>query len=280
VIRVNFAGGLGNQLFQYAAGRSLMGKWDILLFGLSDYEKDYAIRSFALFNYKVKGSALGSSFINKLFIPGTKANRCLSNLGLFKELTETAFFIDSDLAGKCKVVTILEGYWQSEIYFAHIRTQLLKELQPMKLPLMPEIVKRPNTVAIHVRRGDYLHDLRYGFLGVNYYKNALYVIKQKVNDPLFLIFSDDPDWCKEFFINENIFFFDQAHWQKDHLQLYLMSKCSHQIIANSSFSWWGAWLNQNENKVVLRPDQPFKDKTLFYENYYPKDWIVIETGFN
>ena len=136
-------------------------------------------------------------------------------------------------------------------------------------------MRNSNTVAVHVRRTDYLKDDRYGFLGEDYYRNALNIIKQKLSNPTIIFFSDDMLWCKKVFENDSIFFCEDPVWKDDFLQLYLMSKCKHQVISNSSFSWWGAWLNQNVNKIVIRPVRPFRDVSLYYENHYPTDWIAI-----
>ena len=92
---------------------------------------------------------------------------------------------------------------------------------------------------------------------------------------MFIVFSDDLVWCKNKFNYNKFIFFEDENWSNDYLQLYLISKCNHQIIANSSFSWWGAWLNTYQNKIVIRPQQPFIDESLMNKFYYPKEWISI-----
>jgi hypothetical protein len=274
-IQVKFGGGLGNQLFQYATARALMKKGDVLLLNSNGYSKDYLQRKFSLLNFNIRGSVLEAPLIRKLFTPRTKLNRLADRLGLFSFINEQSFFIHHDLIHQCKTFTTILGYWQSETYFYSIREQLLKELEPISVPMLPNFTQRKDTVAVHVRRTDYLEDERYGFLGEAYYTNAINLVKKKVADPVFIFFSDDVQWCKETFKQESIQYCEDPNWKEDYLQLYLMSKCSHQIIANSSFSWWGAWLNTKEDKIVIRPENPFKDKSLFYENYYPSNWLAI-----
>ena len=110
---------------------------------------------------------------------------------------------------------------------------------------------------------------------LTYYLNAIKLIKEYVTDPLFVLFSDDLEWTKQHFNTKEYVYCEQKEWETDYLQLHLISKCTHQIIANSSFSWWGAWLNENQSKIVVRPIKPFNDESLYYENHYPKDWLAI-----
>jgi hypothetical protein len=100
-----------------------------------------------------------------------------------------------------------------------------------------------------------------------------------LSNPLFVFFSDDIPWCRQTFPRDRTVFCENPPWDKDFLQLYLMSKCGHQIIANSSFSWWGAWLNRNPGKIILRPQTPFVDTSLFHKPYYyPEEWIPVNNG--
>ena len=273
---IKFAGGLGNQLFQYAAARSLMKAGDILLFNLNDYNDDDYGRTFSLLKYCVKGKIILSDTGKKIFKPQTKLNSFLNRLGLFNLIKEKGFFIQPELHIQCcKTFTSLQGYWQSEKYFYRIRKTLLEELVPQQIPALTDVMSKKDTVAVHVRRTDYLNDDRYGFLGEEYYYKAIKFMKKKLYKPKFIFFSDDIEWCKSSFENENISFCQEPNWQADYLQLFLISKCSHQIIANSSFSWWGAWLNLNNEKLVIRPQKPFMDQSLHYENYYPSNWIAL-----
>jgi hypothetical protein len=268
-------GGLGNQLFQYATARALMKKSDLLLFNVNSYREDYLKRKFNLLNYNVRGFVTNNILLNKAFIPSTNVNIFLNHLSLYSLIEENGFIFHNELSPKTNFFTRILGFWQSELYFSKIRTELISELKPKEIPILPQIFTFPNVVAVHIRRTDYLTDLRYGFIGEDYYWKAINLIKQKVVNPFFVFFSDDMEWCKKTFNGDSMYFSDQFDCQEDYYHLYLMSKCNHQIIANSSFSWWGAWLNDYPNRLIIRPANPFNDHTLLHEKYYPASWISI-----
>ena len=276
-LEIKFNGGLGNQLFQYAAARNIAieKKVPFLLFNLSEYREESFGRKFSLINYNIKGKVLRNDFGKKLFRPHTKLNNILNAFFLHEHIKEYGFVLHN-LTGKIKLLASLDGYWQSDFYFKSIRKQLLNELQPISHPTLPIWHSNSNTVAIHVRRTDYLYETRYGFLGQDYYCDAISYFKNKIQEPLFILFSDDMPWCKEHFKENNIVYVEDKSWEPDHLQLFLMSTCKHQIIANSSFSWWGAWLNMNAEKIVVRPITPFNDASLLYKSHYPEEWVAIK----
>ena len=275
-LEIKFVGGLGNQLFQYAAGRGLCieNKIPYLLLNTESYKNESLGRTFGLNDFNIKGTVVSNGTILKIFRAKTKLNKLFTNFLLHKVVRENGFVLQQ-VKYKTGVLTSLEGYWQSPFYFDNIREILLKEIIPRHLPALPGWIAKNNTVAIHVRRTDYLNEKRYGFLGIGYYEAAIAVMKEKLNDPVFVLFSDDMPWCKAAFKTSNIIFCEEVLWGKDHLQLYLISCCTHQVIANSSFSWWGAWLNDNPQKIVIRPATPFQDKSLLYQSHYPGQWIAI-----
>jgi hypothetical protein len=274
---VKFKGGVGNQLFQYANARSICLKEKIpfLLFNVDDYKQESLGRNFALLNYRVKGKLIKDNAIAKIFRSGTKANKFFSFLNLYGSAQENGFRKQRVAVGG-RPLTSLIGYWQSDYYFKDIRSQLLIELKPLHTPRFPNWLEHADTVAVHVRRTDYLAEERYGFLGVNYYCAAIAKIKSLLPHSEFIFFSDDMDWCRSTFKEKGNIFFDEPGWEEDYLQLYAMSHCRHQVIANSSFSWWGAWLNSNDDKIIIRPAKPFRDHSLEHESYYPDDWISID----
>lgn len=276
VLEVKLRGGLGNQLFQYATGRSLAIKNKIryLVFNTDSYKNESLNRTFGLGQLNVKGRELRNRHLKNFFVTNARLNRLVHASGLHKRIEENGFVLLS-LQNKLGFLSSLHGYWQSETYFCEIRSQLLEELTPANLPSYPAWLKNGNTVAIHVRRTDYLTEPRYGFLGKDYYTSAINFIRTRVENPLFIFFSDDIDWCEATFGGDCLFFREKA-WSADYLQLHLMSKCTHQIIANSSFSWWAAWLNENENKIVVRPAKPFRETSLLYESHYPESWVVVD----
>ena len=178
-IQITFSGGLGNQLFQYAMARSLMKKNDLLLFDIHNYNEDYLKRSFILPNYRVKGKILFNRLLKKIFIPYTKANNLLGHFGMVGNIKEDGFVLNKTLTEQCRLFTAVEGFWQSQSYFISIRKQLLEEIKPFIIPPFPVYMQHPATVAVHVRRTDYLQDERYGFVGEDYYRNALRILDRK-----------------------------------------------------------------------------------------------------
>lgn len=186
------------------------------------------------------------------------------------EYTPISYKFDSNL--------YLEGQFQSEKYFAHNRDEILKLFAPSE-----EIVKYiqnkyskylTNSVSIHIRRGDYL-DLQehHPLCDITYYNNALTYVDQLHFIENILIFTDDITWAKSNCNNNRITFVEREH---DYIDLYLMSYCQHNIIANSSFSWWGAWLNTNQNKTVVAPKLWFGPAlTHNIKDLIPNNWITL-----
>jgi len=168
------------------------------------------------------------------------------------------------------------GYFQSEKYFKHNRESIL-DLFSINSEIGHYIDEKygylldSNSCSLHVRRGDYLSLPDYHpVCTMDYYRNA---IAEFSDDTRFLVFSDDIQWCKENFKGDNFHFIEG---EKDYVDLYLMSLCNNNIIANSSFSWWGAWLNNTPNKKVIAPKQWFgKAKQLNTKDLIPETWIIL-----
>jgi hypothetical protein len=195
------------------------------------------------------------------------------------------YFHFFDKALKTPKNAYIDGYWQSEKYFLPIREQLLKELKPKnkvseKTSELEVDIKATQSVSIHVRRGDYIsiksNNEYYETCTAEYYASAITYICEKLDKPLLYVFSDEPTWFEQnvktnyqtVYITHNI----GNHSYED---MYLMSLCKHNIIANSSFSWWGAWLNANANKIVVAPKKWFKIKSKNSKDLLPKEWIQL-----
>tara|TARA_R110000824_G_scaffold197409_16_gene380889 strand:- start:1123 stop:1911 length:789 start_codon:yes stop_codon:yes gene_type:complete len=172
----------------------------------------------------------------------------------------------------------LRGYFQSEKYFKHNRENILELFAPIPQidtllnKKYKDIIYKENVVSVHVRRGDYSKFSDYhANIGPDYYSQAM---QQFPSDSTFVFFSDDIEWCKQTFKGERLIFIEK---QDDVLDLYLMSKITNNIIANSSFSWWGAWLNSAENKKVIAPKIWFgpKNKHLNRKDITPEEWLTI-----
>jgi len=281
-------GGLGNQLFQFIIGYILAKKNKITLRinidRFNSYDKQFELDKFPE--------------IYKLNIPKIKKNKFCKILkisGIYKiinffflldkqEFEKSPFIFNRDLLKKKIVKNVsIVGFFQSEKYFIHYKKIVLKLLRFSKIKdklhqKYLNLINNKNSVAIHIRRGDYLNDPKvrciHGILGSDYYKKSINYIKKKVKNPFFFIFSDDIELVKKnfsFFNNKKYIFIDTKSSIND---LYLMSNCKHFIIANSTFSWWGAWLSKNKRKIVCAPKRWLRAR-ISTPDIIPESWIRI-----
>ena len=160
-----------------------------------------------------------------------------------------------------------DGYWQNENNFKDIREKVLEAFCFPKFydeenKRLASKLQSCNSVSCHIRRGDYLKDSNMCVCTPSYYTHALEKMNEQVHPDLYCIFSDDIEWCKEHLATlcdgKKVVYVDWNKGVESYRDMQLMSLCKHNIIANSSFSWWGAWLNQNENKVVMAPQKWMK----------------------
>lgn len=272
----------GNQLFQYAAGRYLAYKHNTALFidiaRYGGYKRVYALPYF---------HTVGKT-INP--IPALIYKRITGN-PLWK-LYRGPIFLEKDHRFHPAVHSLprnctLFGYFQSERYFKPISSIIRQEISFRPTPLDDETrslrrtIISSNAVSIHVRRGDYLKFARYNVCTMSYYKNAMATMRQRLTDPRFFVFSDDVAWCVQNFEKSDgaLVFVDLKQSRDDPLiDMRLMSECKHHIIANSSFSWWGAWLNRNSEKIVLCPDIWFRGENVPIEEKLCEGWETV--GFS
>ncbi|MDE7272481.1 MAG: alpha-1,2-fucosyltransferase, partial [Lachnospiraceae bacterium] len=169
----------------------------------------------------------------------------------------------------------ISGWFQNEKYFKDHETTIKKELYPKrKIKISKElkhILDNKNTVSVHVRRGDYrqLNNL----VKVEYYKKAMELINSYLDNVFYIVFSDDLDWVSQHMhLCDNVYFMNQEYGMQDYEELFVMSRCKHNIIANSTFSWWGAWLNDNKSKIIIGPKKWFANNKL---NIMPDEWIKL-----
>lgn len=267
MVVVRIIGGLGNQMFQYAYAKSIENKGLEVRLDLSGFNK-----------YKLHGGyQLGEYNIN---IQQAKPILLLFlKLNPFKTLKEKNLLFDEKLLF-LKGNEYIKGYFQTEKYFSEIRSVLLKqfilnkEISNSTKNYKQNILQTGKSCSIHVRRGDYVSNIKanniHGTCSLEYYNKAIKRINKEYNNITFYIFSDDIAWTKENLRIKNSFYID--HKCLPHEDIYLMSMCSHNIIANSSFSWWGAWLNRNDYKFVIAPKNWFK--TTKHE-IIPENWFKI-----
>jgi hypothetical protein len=291
MIIVRLTDGLGNQMFQYALGRKLAElhytelKLDISWYQGKDEVKQKRQYSLSCFNIEENiATQIDLDFFRKKNIVHSLNSGIRKSLNLppYKTTKNHEQFEFDPLILKSPRNTYLKGYWQTEKYFADIRQILLKDFS-LKVEINPncepfiERINQSNSVSLHVRRGDYVQEeytnRLHGVCSLDYYKIAINHIKKHIQEPHFFIFSDDPEWVKENLLWEDKTTFVCGNNFADYEDLYLMSLCKHNIIANSSFSWWGAWLNQNQLKIVCAPQRWFAVKSRNLQDIVPSDWL-------
>lgn len=255
MIIVRILGGLGNQMFQYAYARALsLNGYDVQL-DISKFKKYKLHGGYQLDKYKIdlKPAKPLSIFLGKVGLKPTKKEKSLLFNSDFKTLKGNEY---------------VKGYFQTEKYFKEIRETLLSEfILKQKVSLQTQeieqqILTSKNSCSLHIRRGDYISDEKankvHGTCNLDYYQKAIEIINKKYFNTTFFIFSDDISWTQENLKVDKAVFVDVK--SIPHEDLYLMSVCKNNITANSSFSWWGAWLNKNEHKTVISPKNWFVEK--------------------
>lgn len=283
MIVVGLKGGLGNQLFQFALGRRLA-----IEHGCPLILDDRALHSDPLRNFALNQFQISQPLAKPLSYPlhgvGAYLNPLYRSLPFTQPLTianEKGFAFDSQVL-EYESGTYLNGYWQSEHYFLPIRQILLTDLELAK-PLstaqskLAEQIVGVNAVSLHIRRGDYVSDSTtnsyHGLCDLNWYYRAVEAIAQDVSNPHFYIFSDDYEWAtKNLQLSKPTYFIEPQEDGYESIDMYLMSLCQHNIIANSSFSWWGAWLNQNLQKRVIAPANWFANAPHDTRDLIPASW--------
>lgn len=288
MIVVKLMGGLGNQMFQYAAGRCLALRHNVVLkadlsFLNAPAGGAYTGRTFALDQLNIAtlttdGNADG--FSRRRF------NRVISRLlpSAYKRLYLAERGHQYQRAfNHAPADTYLDGFWQNERYFLSCQDVIRKELAPKDyhLEAVRDVAARlgsGNTVSVHVRRGDYVSlpqaNAFHGTCEPSYYHAAVRYISEHFTDPTVYVFSDDPDWCRK-----NLSFGFQTHFMEPAdfpaRDLWLMSHCAHHVIANSSFSWWGAWLNERPGKIVVAPREWLRGQNAKALGIVPERWITL-----
>lgn len=281
-------GGLGNQLFQYALARRLSLLHNVALkLDISQIET-YKIRNYSLnvFN-TIENFATESDVLR---FKGGRLAQCRKLaekiLPYYKRssLKEQFFQYDPNILRSSKNV-YLQGFWQSENYFKDIEDIIRREFTIKIKPNSNNekttvLVKSVNAVSLHIRRADYapssFYHQFYGTCDLAYYRLAVDVVARKVASPHFFVFSDDIVWAKKnIILKYPTEYISHNCNTNDFEDLRLMSQCNHHIIANSTFSWWGAWLNKRPNKIVIAPKRWFKDESIDTKDLIPEDWIRI-----
>ena len=274
-------GGLGNQLFQYAAGRCLAIRQQTeLALDISGFNA-YKLRTFDLeafeARYRYSTDAENSVYHQRGFA-GKLRDRLLP-MAWRKVYREPHFHFHPRIF-KTSSNIYLKGYWQSEKYFSPVASQIREELvmKPSFYEKVAELGKTMSSqpsVSVHVRRGDYTNPevLRvHGILSPEYYRTAMQSFSDQDPNTVFYFFTDDFQWVKDNLPAENAVLVSGVQSQTHFEDFWLMSQCRHNIIANSSFSWWAAWLNNNPGKQVIAPLQWFNEKKADTKDLIPAGW--------
>lgn len=285
MIVAELKGGLGNQMFQYASGLGIAldrgYKFGVDTAWFEENKNITTPRVYELDCFKLNYPIIARS---KMVIGSRDNGSGLFNLAKKKLRIyhETSFEYDP-LTKQISDNTYIDGYWQSFKYFDNVNQVVRDNFRfGRKLPgshlAILEKMNAGTSVSLHVRRADYVSNAEtskvHGAMGQDYYSKAIKHIKQSVRDAHFYVFSDDINWCKQ---NLQI---DAPHTYVEGSKngcddMNLMSQCNHNIIANSSFSWWAAWLNENEEKIVVAPKAWFLDSSKNTKDLIPSDWIRL-----
>ena len=287
MIKAVIRGGLGNQLFQYASAYALARRLNQpLVLDASFYPKQtlrgFRLGCFHLSEHEVseRNDCMAEALYKQKMVNGLIRRTNFSTLPYKRGkylIDHAGKFTPGFFTINAKNV-FLNGYFQSEEYFAECRDELLKQLTPNYEPEpsyqeVLEAIRNSNSVAVHVRRGDFVGDASkfHYVLDAGYYENAICTMRKSVEEPSFFCFSDDIDWVKEQIRQTEDFQFvslKTSHADID--EMMLMKSCKHIITANSTFSWWAAWLNENESAIRIVPDRPYGNDKMI-----PKGWMRL-----
>lgn len=303
MIIVNLKGGLGNQMFQYACGRALSlrmegrgedGTLKLDATGFDRITDGVTVRTFDLRSFNVEAPLASAEEITRIKYPLGPLSKALRLINA-KVLRRFYVQFEPRILDK-KGDVYLDGFFQAEDYFKDFEKVVRNDFTLAKPPgitaqkWFKAITENPNSVSLHVRRGDYVSDKgaseHHGTCDAKYYERALMDVAEKMDDrarvrgtlavPSLYVFSDDIEWAKR-----NLSFpcptaFVSSPGMTPAEEMALMSACQHHIIANSTFSWWGAWLGQNPEKIVVAPKvwaNAHNDD--WYKDIIPSSWTRL-----
>lgn len=285
---VSLYGGLGNQLFQYATGLALAHKHHAeLMFDLSWFEtvktdSKLTTRKFALSPYGLRHETVPLTLTNSFYYKlARKLSLPIKNRIGIPIYFEKHYHFDHQL-NQLSIPVHLDGYWQSFRYFESVRPLLVKqltlhgELDTLNQAML-ESIQATNSVCLHIRRGDYVTNpgaaKQHGTCSLAYYHSAIDRISKRYSEVAFFIFSDDIAWAKSNLKLSHAHTYVDINGSEDvHLDLLLMSACHDFIIANSSLSWWAAWLCQHPESHVIAPDHWFASGKQTTQDLIPDSW--------
>ena len=293
MIIVKICGGLGNQMFQYAMARSVATRHNTEVKLDLSWFADTGTTTGRIFDLQRLNITINEAThdeVSRLLKLRKQLGRDLYGILIpfrwkkylkmkeFRPFDERYLNVGSDV--------YLEGYWTDERYFADVSSLVKKELtlrgtlSTKNQQIAENIRKTLNSISIHVRRGDYVQDETtrsiFHLCNEDYYARAVAEVKKRIKDPVFFVFSDDIEWVKKHIaIGAETRYVSDSGEGLPHEELMLMSMCRHNIIANSTFSWWAAWLNPNSDKVVIAPDRWYNLEEYSGAECVPAGWVKI-----
>lgn len=276
-------------MFQYAVARQLAERHNTELRLDTSGFANYELYGFGLANFNISADIATADDLSR-FKAARKSARGMRRLFSAFSHRPERYVRESSLRFNHQILALpdqvyLDGYWQSEQYFVSIRPLLLQEFSLKAAPTagflrLADQIRARRAVSIHIRRGDYVADQTtqqvHGVCSLEYYQQAVRELASHFDQLEFYVFSDDITWAEaNLRLPHPMVFMGQAQQLKNYEELLLMSLCRHNIIANSTFSWWGAWLNQHPDKRVIAPAKWFNDPEKDASDLVPVAWNRI-----
>lgn len=288
MIVVKLKGGLGNQMFQYAAGLAVsLSQGEDLKLDISGYNDPRYIHANTPRVYRMYAFNLSASPASPKEIKDTKYPYGLLSkfMRVINHRILKRHYMDYDPYLLERNSKYLEGYFQSEKNFVSLKNKIVndfilkKEFESKLFLVEKNNLNKTKSISVHIRRGDYVSDLKtnmaHGVCSMDYYRRAISLMRANIDAPVFYFFSDDIEWVKKEFGESHDFKYISNQKLEDYEELILMSFCVNNIIANSSFSWWGAYLNKNPTKIVISPKKWVNITPDPHPNIIPEGWIKI-----
>lgn len=294
-VTVTLCGGLGNQLFQYATARAVAMRCNAALrLDLSWFDevlatpnvtpRKYALAPFFLPVHLAHAKPMDRRRFDRLSFFFARVGRRLGFGAKDNRFAEESFRFDERVL-QLQAPAWLIGYWQSPRYFSDVASQIRQEIGTQReltdacVALLKKI-RATDSICIHIRRGDYVTNKDassfHGLCSLDYYKNGVSHVKRGLDSPHGFVFSDDPAWARENLeLGIDFTVVEANSVEEPHLDLWLMSACQHFVIANSSLSWWGAWLAIGSSKRVVAPKRWFTNSDIDTRDLIPDDWIRL-----
>lgn len=281
---IQLTGGLGNQMFQYAAGKAQALRLNTDLYLDKTHFLTTPLGKVNLRQYELSQFSFNQKFKHPNFHWIKKYLKVKQVYNGFKTYIDPHVHFNADFF-KISDKTYIEGFFQSEKYFNDYSSEIRSDFkfknppQGLNLELFNKI-QSLNAISVHVRRGDYVNNPEtlksHGICGLDYYQNAVELIVSKVEKPYFFLFSDEPEWVQQNLkLDYPYEVISHNKGESSFEDMRLMSVCKHNIVANSSFSWWGAWLNNNFNKTIIAPKSWFINPDWDSKDIIPDSWIKI-----